>query len=75
MAETEKKKVGVFSRIARWFREMKSELKKVQWPTAKQTVNNTLIVILCVIVVGVFIWIFDALASGIIGALISLVKG
>ena len=75
MAETEKKKVGFFGRITRWFREMKSELKKVQWPTAKQTVNNTLIVILCVIVVGVFIWIFDALASGIIGALISLVKG
>ena len=75
MAESEKKKVGFFGRIARWFREMKSELKKVQWPTAKQTVNNTLIVILCVIVVGVFIWIFDALASGIIGALISLVKG
>ncbi len=75
MAETEKKKVGFFGRIVRWFREMKSELKKVQWPTAKQTVNNTLIVILCVVIVGIFIWIFDALASQIIKALISLVKG
>ena len=77
--KAKKDKENIFARAAkrtaRWFREMKSELKKVQWPTAKQTVNNTLIVILCVIVVGVFIWIFDALASGIIGALISLVKG
>jgi preprotein translocase subunit SecE len=75
MAETEKKKAGVFSRIARWFRELKSELKKVQWPTAGQTANNTLIVIVCVILVGICIWIFDALASGLIGALIALFKG
>ena len=68
------KKSNVFSRIAKWLRELKSELKKVQWPTAKQTVNNTVIVILCVIVVGVFIWVFDALASGVIGAILNLFK-
>ena len=68
-------KPGFFQRVARWFREMKSELKKVVWPTPKQTVNNTVIVIVCVIVVGIFIWIFDALASGIIAALIDLFKG
>ncbi len=75
MSENVKKsKPGVFSRIAKWLRELKSELKKVQWPTAKQTVNNTAIVILCVIVVGVFIWVFDALASGVIGAILNLFK-
>ena len=56
-------------------RELKSELKKVQWPTGKQTVNNTVIVIACVIVVGIFIWVFDALASGVIGAILALFKG
>ena len=74
MSENKKSKPGVFSRIAEWLRELKSELKKVQWPTAKQTVNNTVIVILCVIVVGVFIWVFDALASGVIGAILNLFK-
>jgi len=76
MAENEKKtKVGFFARIAKWMRELKSELKKVQWPTGKQTVNNTVIVIACVIVVGIFIWVFDALASGVIGAILALFKG
>lgn len=71
--KSEKKaKPGIFARIGRWLREMKSELKKVQWPTAKQTANNTLIVIVCVIVVGVCIWLFDWLATSIIQALISL---
>ena len=65
-------KPGLFQRIARWFREMKSELKKVVWPTPKQTVNNTVIVIICVIVVGICIWVFDALAGEIIRALLHL---
>ena len=65
-------KPGFFQRVARWFREMKSELKKVVWPTPKQTVNNTLTVIACVIVVGIFIWVFDALAGEIIRALLRL---
>ncbi len=65
-------KPGVFARAAKWLKEMKSELKKVQWPTRKQVVNNTLIVIACVIVVGVFIWIFDFIAGNAIQLLISL---
>ena len=70
-----KSKPGVFARIGKWLKDMKSELKKVQWPTRKQTINNTLIVIACVVFVGVFIWIFDAVAGGLIQALIHLVAG
>ena len=69
------KKPGIFARIGRWLKELKAELKKVSWPTWKQTLNNTWIVILCVVIVGVFIWVFDAVASGVVSALISLVKG
>ena len=58
-----KSKPGVFARIGQWFKETKAELKKVQWPTRKQTINNTLIVIACVIVVGIFIGLFDLVAQ------------
>ena len=68
----EKKKPGFFARIGKWLKEMKSELKKVQWPTRKQTINNTLIVIACVIVVGLCIWVFDLVANEAIKAIISL---
>ena len=67
-------KPGIFARAAKWLREMKSELKKVQWPTRKQTVNNTLIVIACVIVVGVFIWVFDFIANSAIDVLLTLLR-
>ena len=65
------KKPGVFARIGKWLKDMKSELKKVQWPTRKQTVNNTLIVIACVVVVGIFIWIFDFIANSAIDLLLT----
>ena len=72
-AKDEKKsKPGFFKRVAKWFKEMKSELKKVQWPGWKQVAKNTGIVIACVIVVGIFIWIFDALANAIVQALLNL---
>ena len=70
MAEV--KKDNLFKKIARYFRELKSELKKVVWSTPKQVAKNTLIVIACVIVVGVFIWVFDFVAQALITNLINL---
>ena len=77
----ENKKQNWFKRawgaVCRYFRELKSELKKVVWSTPKQVVKNTLIVIACVLVVGVFIWLFDFVArvgiNGLIDAARSLI--
>ena len=68
-------KPGIFARAGKWLRDMKSELKKVQWPTKKQTINNTVIVIVCVVVVGVAIALFDFVAGEVIGLLIGAFKG
>ena len=45
-----------------WFREMKSELKKVVWPNKKTVLKNTGTVLLCSVVIGAFIWAFDFVA-------------
>ena len=73
MAEANKK-LNVFKRIGRWLREMKSELKKVVWTSKSQMVNNTLVVLACVVVVGLFIWIFDAVAGLVVNGIITLIK-
>ena len=78
MAEANKKEnffVRTGKRISRWFREMKSELKKVVWTSKSQMINNVLVVLACVLVVGVFIWIFDAIAGLVVNGIITLVKG
>ena len=56
----------------RWVREMKSELKKVVWPSGKETMKNTGSVLLCSLIVGAFIWIFDAVAVLAVNTLIGL---
>lgn len=72
-AKAEKeKKPGIGKRIGRFFRELRSELKKVSWPTRADTLKKTGIVIVCVIVVGIIVWIFDGIASSVIDALLSL---
>ena len=45
-----------------WFREMKSELKKVVWPNKQTVLKNTGTVLLCSAVIGAGIWIFDFVA-------------
>ena len=61
MAEASKKE-GLIAKIKRGFREMRSELKKVVWPTKSQIVNNVIIVLVCCLIVGACIWIFDGVA-------------
>lgn len=66
-------KPGLFKRIGKWFREMKSELKKVIWPTGKTLTNNTLISVGVMLVSAVMLWVFDLLATGAVNALFRLV--
>lgn len=56
----------------RWFREMKSELKKVVWPTPDKVVKNTATVILCSLAIGVCIWVFDGVAGLFIKTLLDV---
>ena len=65
-------KPGFFKRVAKWFREMKSELKKVVWPTRKELFNNTLVSVVVMIVSAIVLWGFDMLASGLVHALINI---
>ena len=59
-------KPGFFQRIAKWFREMRSELKKVIWPTPKALRNNTLISLGMMVISAVGIWCFDEIAQMVV---------
>ena len=61
MAEEVKKKRS----RGQWFREMKSELKKVVWPDRST-------VLLCSLAIGVCIWIFDFVMVTAVQMILSL---
>ena len=66
------KKLSFFKRVAKWWREMKSELKKVIWPTPKQTLNNTIAALVVMAISVIVIWGFDEIAQMIVKAVISI---
>ena len=66
------KKPSFTERVKKWFREMKSELKKVIWPTKKQLMKNTGVSLAVMAVTAICIWGFDEIAQLFIRALISL---
>ena len=66
------KKLSFFKRVAKWWREMKSELKKVIWPTPKQTLNNTIAALVVMAISAIVIWGFDEIAQMIVKAVISI---
>jgi len=70
------KKPNFFQRVAagssKWFREMRSELKKVVWPTRKQTANNTLVVMVLIVTSSLVLWGLDSIASTITQLLIEI---
>ena len=53
------KKPSFFSKVGRYFRDLKSEFKKIVWPSKKQIINNTVVVLICMAITGVAIWILD----------------
>ena len=71
MAEEAKKKKD----RGLWFREMKSELKKVVWPNRKTVMENTGTVLMCSLAIGACIWIFDGVAMLLIKTLIGAFTG
>lgn len=60
------------NRVRRWFKDMKGEMKKITWPGGKDTLKNVLVVIVCVIIVGICIWVFDFVAKLVVEALLNL---
>ena len=58
--EKEKKEKPKFSeKIKKFFKDYKSEMKKVVWPTREQLVKNTGVVLVAIIFMAVIIGILD----------------
>ena len=48
----------------KWFREARAEFKKVTWPTPKQVVKSTYVVLMMLTVAGIAIWGLDKIIAG-----------
>ena len=59
MAKKEKEAKTNNKQKRHYFKDMKAELKKVIWPTAKQTANNTIAVIVFTLAIAIIVFVLD----------------
>lgn len=43
------------NKVVKWFKDLKSEFKKVVWPSRKKVVNNTLVVLAVMVIATIFV--------------------
>ena len=59
-----------FGKCAKFFRDTKSELKKVVWPSKEDVKTNTIVVLVTVAIAAVVMILLDAIFGGILGLII-----
>ena len=57
---------GIVDQSIQFLREVKVELKKVAWPSRKQTIGSTAVVLILVFIISAFLGIVDMGLSGLV---------
>ena len=60
----------MIGKTSEFLANVKSELKKVTWPSRKETYGSTIVVIVLVLAVAVFLWVVDSALSAVIRMLL-----
>ncbi len=52
------------TKMRTYFRGVRAEMKKVSWPTKKELLNYTAVVVALSVLVAVIVWILDIIING-----------
>lgn len=58
--------------IVKYFKDLKSEFKKVVWPSKKTVFNNTVVVLISLVVSGILVWGLDLLFASLIKLMLGM---
>ena len=70
-----KEKVKLGTRLKKFFKDYRSEIKKIVWPTRAQVIKNTGIVLVAIIFIAAIVGVLDLVFGLGINALSSLGRG
>jgi len=59
------------NKFLKFFKDLKSEIKKVVWPSKKTVWNNTGVVIVAMLVAGLFVWGIDSIFKVLLDLILS----
>ena len=64
--KSKKRRFGLFSYI----KETRQELKRVSWPTKKELLKNTGVVLTVVTLATILVWVLDTVLQGALGLIL-----
>jgi len=62
---------GRLVRLTRFLREVRSEMKKITWPSKQELTANTIVVLVSVFFAATLIWIIDGFFAQILKVILS----
>ena len=62
---------GRLVKLTKFLREVRSELKKISWPSKKELTANTIVVLVSVFFAATVIWIIDGFFAQILKAILA----
>ena len=65
-------KPGIFARLGNYFRDVRSEMKRVVWPTRPEVINSSVVVIVTLFFFAAFIALTDIVVQYVVTALGSI---
>jgi preprotein translocase subunit SecE len=68
-------RVGPFGRMTQFLRDVRAEMKRVSWPSAKEVKNTTIITLIAVIFSAVYLFLVDRVWAFLIEHLRTLLGG
>ena len=66
---------GFFGRVGTFWRDVRSEMRRVTWPTMKDVQNTTIITIVAVAFFAAYLWAIDQAWAKLLNGLHSLLGG
>lgn len=63
---------NIFAKPVEFFKDLKSEIKKIIWPKPKTVFKNTGIVLLMIFVVGLFVFGLDTAFMSLLGLIMEV---
>ena len=76
MADKTGKKESFFVRMgngaSKFFRDTKSEIKKIVWPTPRSVFKNTGVVLVTIILIGLFVFGLDTALTKLLGLIMNV---
>jgi preprotein translocase subunit SecE len=65
-----KKIVELYDALKSFLGEVKTELKKCTWPTRRELLGSTMVVVVSVVILGVFVGLSDTVLMGVLRAVL-----